>query len=200
MRAQAMRQVDFKYWHKMHIVRCGVNIDDMAVLTGPLRSTALTVNAVEQLESVRIFTVGRPSAEKGYFGLLEILGRLRAQGYIFAATIVGDGPSGQAIHEMVHDLSLDACVRLTGALSENETLLEIHGSDVMLLPSLMEGLPVVLLEALAMRKAVVASQVADIPELVTDGVYAFRLGSFGTTAASFTVRPSITPRFGESGV
>ena len=98
------------------------------------------------------------------------MGRLKNQGYEFAATIVGDGPSGQAIHEMVCDLSLSACVRFTGALSENETLLEIHGSDVMVLPSLMEGLPVVLLEALAMRKAVVASQVAGIPELVTDGL------------------------------
>ena len=170
MRAQAMRQVDFNHWHKMHIVRCGVNMDDMPVLAAPLPSTALTETVVEQLESVRIITVGRLSAEKGYFGLLEILGRLRDQGYEFAATIVGDGPSGQAIHEMARDLSLDACVRFTGALSENETLLEIHGSDVMVLPSLMEGLPVVLLEALAMRKAVVASQVAGIPELVTDGV------------------------------
>ena len=115
-------------------------------------------------DGIRLITVGRLSAEKGYFGLLEVLARLRDQGQVFTATIVGDGPSGQAIREKVAALSLDTHIRFTGALSEAETIAEIQASDVMVLPSLMEGLPVVLIEALAMRKAVVASQVAGIPE------------------------------------
>ena len=65
MRAQAMRQVDFKHWQKMHIVRCGVNIDDMPMPTAPQRSPALTGNAAERLEPVQIITVGRLSAERG---------------------------------------------------------------------------------------------------------------------------------------
>lgn len=161
MRAQAMRNVDFEHWQKMHIVRCGVDMDDMPVQ--PPRRGASP-------DGIRLITVGRLSAEKGYFGLLEVLARLRDQGQVFTATIVGDGPSGQAIREKVAALSLDPLIRFTGALSEPETIAEIQASDVMVLPSLMEGLPVVLIEALAMRKAVVASQVAGIPELLSEGV------------------------------
>ena len=163
MRAQAMRSVDVSCWGKMHIVRCGVDLDQLRIGGSP---------GVKRDASARVklITVGRLSAEKGYFGLLEVLARLQAEGCAFSATIVGDGPSGEAIRARVDALSLHDAVRFTGALSEAETLAEIRRNDVMVLPSLMEGLPVVLIEALAMQKAVVASCVAGIPELVAEGV------------------------------
>lgn len=171
MRAQAMRVVDFKHWDKMHIVRCGVDISRMPAELHPAEDRGRSLKEQSQFTStVRIITVGRLSAEKGYFGLLEVLARLNAQGASFSATIVGDGPSSDAIHAKTKSLGLGRLVRFTGALSESETLLEIQQSDIMVLPSLMEGLPVVLIEALAMRKAVVASQVAGIPELILEGV------------------------------
>lgn len=163
MRAQAMRSVDVNYWKKMHIVRCGVNLEQLG--TRGIPSDKRDASA-----TVKLITVGRLSAEKGYFGLLEVLSRLNAEGCAFSATIVGDGPSGEAIRARVDALSLNSTVRFTGALSEAETLAEIRRNDVMVLPSLMEGLPVVLIEALAMHKAVVASCVAGIPELVAPGV------------------------------
>jgi glycosyltransferase involved in cell wall biosynthesis len=171
MRAQAMRNVDVKHWHKMHIVHCGVDVDGMPVGADSTQDNGNSGMAQgSTAPSVRIITVGRLSAEKGYFGLLEVLARLNAKEAPFVATIVGDGPSGEAIHAKTRTLSLEHLVRFTGALSEQETLAEIQSHDVMVLPSLMEGLPVVLIEALAMRKAVVASQVAGIPELVCEGV------------------------------
>ena len=163
MRAQAMRCVDVRCWGKMHIVRCGVDLEQLC--TGGFQSDKRDASA-----TVKLITVGRLSAEKGYFGLLEVLSRLQAEGCTFSATIVGDGPSGEAIRARVDALSLHNVVRFTGALSEAETVAEIRRSDVMALPSLMEGLPVVLIEALAMQKAVVASCVAGIPELVAEGV------------------------------
>ncbi|MFN3620054.1 glycosyltransferase family 4 protein [Sphingorhabdus sp.] len=170
MRAQAMRAVDFQHWEKMHIIRCGVDVDRIQTVGDSLDASRRTIVEQGQAASVRIITVGRLSAEKGYFGLLEVLARLHAKGAVFTATIVGDGPSGDAIHATTKSLALDRVVRFTGALPEPETLWEIEQSDIMVLPSLMEGLPVVLIEALAMRKAVVASQVAGIPELVSEGV------------------------------
>lgn len=161
MRAQAMRNVAFQHWQKMRIVRCGVNIHD---LPAQLLSEDIDKGRV------RIITVGRLSAEKGYFGLLEVLSNLKGKGHAFSATIVGDGPTDQAIRDKVRDLSLGAHIRFTSALTESETLAEIQTSDIMVLPSLMEGLPVVLIEALAMRKAVVASHVAGIPELISEGL------------------------------
>ena len=89
---------------------------------------------------------------------------------INALSRLRDGPSGEAIRARLDALSLRDVIRFTGALPEAETLAEIRRNDVMVLPSLMEGLPVVLIEALAMQKAVVASCVAGIPELVFEGV------------------------------
>lgn len=170
MRAQAMRTVDFKHWGKMHIVRCGIDMKQIPREGEAVASSRPEKEQCDTASPVRIITVGRLSAEKGYFGLLGVLARLNAKGVAFSATIVGDGPSMEAIHANAKSLSLDHIVRFTGALSEAETLKEIRCSDIMVLPSLMEGLPVVLIEALAMRKAVVASQVAGIPELIGHGV------------------------------
>lgn len=163
MRAQAMRSVDVSCWKKMHIVHCGINLEQLSAGSPP-------VDKREASATVKIIAVGRLSAEKGYFGLLNVLSRLQHEGCAFSATIVGDGPSGEAIRARVDALSLQKVVRFTGALSEAETLAEIDLNDVMVLPSLMEGLPVVLIEALAMRKAVVASRVAGIPELISEGI------------------------------
>lgn len=162
MQAQAMRSVDFGHWSKMHIVRCGVNLSTMlSGISGDGQS--------DHDRPVKIICVGRLSAEKGYFGLVKVLAQLAADGHEFDTTIVGDGPSAAAIHAKVAALALHDKIHFTGGLSETETLAEISRSDIMVLPSLMEGLPVVLIEALAMRKAVVASQVAGIPELIIQG-------------------------------
>ena len=163
MQAQAMRAVNFEHWSKMHIVRCGV---DLSTIT----SFGTASEPSQEGENVKIICVGRLSAEKGYFGLLEVLARLAVEGISFAVTIVGDGPSAVAIQSKVTELNLDKNIRFTGALSEADTLAEINRSEILVLPSLMEGLPVVLIEALAMQKAVVASQVAGIPELISEGI------------------------------
>ena len=86
----------------------------------------------------------------------------------------GIGMSRQPAKVIIEPHRLDAAsyqqVRLLGALSEQATLNEIARADALVLPSLMEGLPVVLMEAMALGKPVIASCVAGIPELVHDGV------------------------------
>lgn len=162
MRAQAMRLVATSHWPKMHIIRCGI---DLSIL--PATKTAH--GRPDRSNNVNLLCVGRLSPEKGYFGLLDTLGHLAADGLDFSLTIVGDGPSADDIHAKVAALALTDRVRFTGALPETETLREISDCDIFILPSLMEGLPVVLIEALAMNKAVIASRVAGIPELIEDG-------------------------------
>ena len=66
-------------------------------------------------------------------------------------------------------MSISERVRFAGRLSEADTLGEIAKADILVLPSFMEGLPIVLMEAMAMGTAVIASRVAGIPELVDDG-------------------------------
>lgn len=159
MRAQAMRVVEPRHWEKMHIVRCGVDF------------RALPQVAQEPPGScVKIVFVGRISPEKGHFGLLAALSGLAEEGEDFHLTAVGDGPAMQQTRARVSELGLDARVSFTGALNEADALAKIADADVFVLPSLMEGLPVVLIEAMSLGKAVVASRVAGIPELVDDGV------------------------------
>lgn len=159
MRAQAMRIVAPKLWTKMHIVRCGLDFSSLPQPKEISRKGA----------SPRLVCVGRLSPEKGYHGLLRALDQLAGEGVDFELTIVGDGPSAAAVKTEVHDRGLTGRVRLAGSLSECATLNEIADADLLVLPSLMEGLPVVLMEAFALCRPVVASGVAGIPELVEDG-------------------------------
>lgn len=158
MRAQGMRKVESSEWGKFRIVRCGVD----------LRALPASPNA-RSSQGVRFICVGRLSAEKGYFGLLEAFSGVLSQGVAAQLAIVGEGPLRAEIEARLGHFGWADKVRLYGALSERETLQKIAESDILVLSSLMEGLPVVLMEAMALGKPVIASHVAGIPELVEDG-------------------------------
>jgi colanic acid/amylovoran biosynthesis glycosyltransferase len=83
--------------------------------------------------------------------------------------IVGDGPLRTELEAQANILGLADDVDFLGSLPEADTLLEISSSDVLVLPSFMEGLPIVLMEALGLGVPVVATRVAGIPELVEEG-------------------------------
>jgi glycosyltransferase involved in cell wall biosynthesis len=70
---------------------------------------------------------------------------------------------------IAEDLRISERVRFAGRLGERETLQRIAEADILVVSSFMEGLPIVLIEAMAMGTAVIASRVAGIPELVVDG-------------------------------
>lgn len=159
MRAQAMRVVDPRHWEKMHVVRCGVDFGALPAATERATRSCLS-----------IVVVGRISAEKGHCGLLDSLSALSEEGENFHLTVVGDGPAMVQTRDRVSELGLAERVTFTGALSEDEALQQVADADLFVLPSLMEGLPVVLIEAMALGKPVVASRIAGIPELVNDGV------------------------------
>lgn len=157
MRGQAMRLVEPSHWAKMHIVRCGIDIAELPVsgdgFDGP----------------PSLICIGRIAPEKGYFGLLEALAALVARGVNFSLVVVGDGPASQNVKGYAAELGLSDHIRFEGALPEAETLMALSQSELLVLPSLMEGLPVVLVEALALGRPVLASRVAGIPELVEEG-------------------------------
>lgn len=162
MQAQAMRLVNPAQWAKMHIIRCGI---DLAALP-----KAQKVRSARASTPPRLVSVGRLSPEKGYAGLLSALAALVAEGRDFALTIVGGGPAADAVREQAATLGLAEKIEFTGPLPERSTLARMAEADIFVLPSLMEGLPVVLIEALALQLPVVASRVAGIPELVEDDV------------------------------
>lgn len=155
-RAQAMRITPADQWHKFEIVRCGVPLSNIPDL-------------VPHEQPSRIVCVGRLSSEKGHAGLLDAFAHLRDRGILAQLILVGDGPEHDMLKRQCAGLGMSDAVNFVGRKDEQETLAEIARSDLLVLPSLMEGLPVVLMEAMALGVPVVASRVAGIPELIEDG-------------------------------
>jgi len=155
-RAQAMRTTCPEHWHKLSVVRCGLKLAAMPCRVPPSNAPP------------RVICVGRLSPEKGHLGLLEAFARVVGEGIEAQLVLVGDGRERPRIEQKIGELGLRQCVALKGRLDEESTLAEIAISDLLVLPSFMEGLPVVLMEAMALRVPVIAPRLAGIPELVVD--------------------------------
>jgi len=155
-RAQGMRLVTPDQWPKMHVVRCGLPFDRL-----PPRTS-------DGSNGKTLVCVGRLSPEKGQAGLLEALSQLRERQPEMILRLVGDGPDRQALETLAAELGVQDRVTFLGRMTEADTLAEIARSDILIVPSFMEGLPIVLMEAMALGVPVVASRVAGIPELVEE--------------------------------
>lgn len=106
---------------------------------------------------------------KGHHDLVEAMSRLRAERPGARCVMAGDGPERSRLEAQVHRLGLEGCVQFTGTLPETLKPVLLQLSDVVVLPSLSEGLPVVLLEAMAYGRPIVATDVGGTRELIEDG-------------------------------
>lgn len=153
-RSQAYRSVDPRHWPKLFINRCGLDLSRL-----PERKDRAG-------RRLKFLTVGRVSPEKGHYGLVEAFDAAVSEGLDAELRIVGDGPGMADIRDLVKQKGLADLVSLPGRVSEEQVLEEMSDADIFVMASFMEGLPVVLMEALAMRLPVIAPNVAGIPELV----------------------------------
>ncbi|MEW6251303.1 MAG: glycosyltransferase family 4 protein, partial [Planctomycetota bacterium] len=152
-RAQLMLLCPPEHWPKLHVVRCG-----LPPLDAPTRRRAGV--------RPRVLCVGRLSAEKGHQVLFQALSALRARGVDLDCTLVGDGPQRAALMAESTALGLSDRVRFAGGLELDQVLEHYGQADVLVLSSLSEGVPVVLMEAMALGCPVVATSVGGVPELV----------------------------------
>jgi glycosyltransferase involved in cell wall biosynthesis len=159
-RSQAMLFSDEAHWGKLRIVHCGVTPADYG--TRPRGAF-----------SGHLAFVGRLDAVKGVPLLLEAFATARARHPQARLTIAGDGPARARLEARTRALGLEGAVHFAGYLDEPAVARLLETSDMLVLPSFAEGLPVVLMEAFASRIPVIASQVAGVPELVEDGVSGF---------------------------
>jgi colanic acid/amylovoran biosynthesis glycosyltransferase len=157
-RAQAMRIVHPEHWRKFVIVRAG--IDPPSVAPVPRSAGARPI----------LMCVARLSPEKGHAGLIEAFSRLVAEGVDADLELLGEGPDRARIEQQIQSLGLSERVRLHGQVPEDQVLVAMTRATILVASSFMEGLPVVLMEALALGVPVVAPCVAGIPELVEHGV------------------------------
>ncbi|UJW82789.1 glycosyltransferase family 4 protein [Hydrogenophaga sp. SL48] len=156
-RSQLCRWVEPAHWKKISVVHCGLD-------EGYREAPALEFNPVR-----RFVCVGRLSSEKGQFVLIDALGELRRQGVEAELVLAGDGELRSAIERHCVQCGVADLVRITGWISGATVRKEIEASRALVLSSFAEGLPVVLMEAMACSRPVVATRVAGVPELVRDG-------------------------------
>lgn len=194
-RAQAMRTVPRSFWDKLHVVRCGLDIKQAASGTRAPRPEG---------GRVRLMCVARMSEEKGLPVLIAAMEHLVRDHANVELCLVGDGPERAVIEREIRSRNLDDRVQLTGALP-GEKLLDLYAAcDIFVLTSFMEGLPVVLMEAMAAGKPVVAPSVGGIPELVVHGETGLLFNPADSRALARQVQqllanPGLRARLGEAG-
>lgn len=156
-RSQLYRWVGHGHWHKLHVVHCGL---EPGFHAGP---------PAPPPEAPRLVCVGRLCEQKGQLLLVQAAGRLMQRGIDFELVLAGDGEMRGEVQALLDQLGLQARVRITGWISGDEVREQLLASRAFVLASFAEGLPVAIMEAMALRRPVIATAVAGIPELVRDG-------------------------------
>jgi glycosyltransferase involved in cell wall biosynthesis len=159
-RSQLCRWCEFEQWDKIKVVGCGV--DELFLDQDPSALPPIP-------EAPRFVCVGRLVPQKGQMLLLEAMAKLASEGVRIELTFAGDGALRPALEKRIAELNLSDRVRLGGWMSNEQVRAEMLNSRAMVLPSFAEGLPVVIMEALALHRPVVTTRIAGTPELVTDG-------------------------------
>lgn len=162
-RSQGMIFSDPVHWDKLKIIHCGVRPDRYGRTAGHAAGGA----------GKRIIFVGRLAAVKGVPVLLEAFARARATHPEAELVLVGDGAERPRITARAADLGLGSSVRFAGYLTQDQVADELAQADIFALPSFAEGVPVVLMEAMATGLPVIATRIAGIGELVEEGASGF---------------------------
>jgi glycosyltransferase involved in cell wall biosynthesis len=117
----------------------------------------------------RIFCAARLAPEKGFEFLLNAFKILMDKKYTLELRLAGDGPSRAALEAMGQHLGIMDHVRFLGFLDEPAVARELYSSDLFVLPSLAEGLPISAVEAMAVGVPVIATNIAGTSELIEHG-------------------------------
>lgn len=191
-RSQLFRWVEHSQWHKVKIVHCGLEAAFHAVAPVPVPAAP------------RLVCVGRLCEQKGQLLLIEAAHRLAGKGIGFELVLAGDGEIRAEVEALIAQHGLADRVRITGWISSEQVREEMLAARGLALPSFAEGLPVVIMEAMALRRPVLTTYVAGIPELVRPGEngWLFPAGSVEELTAAledFLAQPDeVLQRMGEA--
>ena len=153
-RSQLYRWCDRTYWSKIHIVHCALDKPFFERQITPVPQTN------------QLVCVGRLNEQKGHLILLEAAHQLALQRIDFKLVLVGDGELRSQIENLITQYNLQDRITITGWANNKQVRQHLIDSRAMLLASFAEGLPVVIMEALALGRPVVSTYIAGIPELV----------------------------------
>jgi colanic acid/amylovoran biosynthesis glycosyltransferase len=190
-RSQLMRWSAPGDWEKIKVVRCGV---DQAFLEA----------ADAPPDNATLCCVARLGPQKGLHILIEAVAQVAPERPDLRVVIVGDGPLRAQLEDQTKSLGVSDHVFFAGVAGGDAVRQHLLGARAFVLPSFAEGLPVVLMEALALRRPVITTWVAGIPELVDGAVgWLSPAGDVGALAdairAAFDTLPSKLAAMGDAG-
>jgi glycosyltransferase involved in cell wall biosynthesis len=153
-RSQLCRWADPADWERIEVVHCGIEPAKFdapsPVPDGPRRLVA----------------IGRLVEQKGQLALIKALSLTKENMHV---TLVGDGEMRGEIETMIAARGLSDRVTLTGWVDETRIKAELAAAHALVMPSFAEGLPMVIMEAMAAARPVIATYIAGTPELVQEG-------------------------------
>jgi glycosyltransferase involved in cell wall biosynthesis len=181
-------------WAKLRTVRSGIDVG------------AFSPDGADTARSgpLEVLNVAAMSPRKGQALLLDAVAALRSRGLDVRLTIVGDGPERAGLEARRAELGLAGHATFTGAVGHDEIHGHLRRADVFCLPSFAEGVPTVLMEAMASAVPVIATYIAGVPELVQDGhsgllVSAGRADALAEAIERLADDPSLRARLGAAG-
>ncbi len=140
------------------VVYTGLNLDEISFSKEYKRSQPL-----------KILSIGRAHWIKGYDYALQCCKLLKEKNVPFSYTIIG-GAGDEELQFLIHDLGLQDSVQLTGRMPQQEVFKQMKEASVLLMPSLEEGVPNVVVEAMAIGLPVISTDCGGVPELIVHAV------------------------------
>ena len=153
-RSQLSRWTPPENWPKLHVVHCGIEPGQFG------QTTAFPITP-------RLVAIGRMAGQKGFPLLIQAMAIAIKSAPTLHLTLVGDGELRGEIETAVQHHALGAHITLMGWQSESGVRAAIDQASALILPSFAEGLPVVVMEAMAAARPIIATAIAGLPELVT---------------------------------
>jgi colanic acid/amylovoran biosynthesis glycosyltransferase len=158
---------------KSFVIRCGMDIDHFHFVPP---QTKYSAHRNFQTQPLQLLAVARFVPKKGLPYLISAVNELQKAGVSAHLTLIGSGPLEKELKAQVSYLGLQDRVSFTGALATEKVESYMSQADIVVVPSMttdqgdMEGLPVVIMEAMACGTYVIATEHAGIPEIVIPGV------------------------------
>ncbi len=188
-----------KFW----LIRNGIDTKPFYRRTG-IEKAAIKREYELPLDKLIITCVANLRPPKGHEYLIQALHELKGESPDFLSLLVGDGPLRENLEKLVQTLKLEEQIRFLGSRDREEIPKILAITDIFVLPSLWEGLPTAIIEAMAAGCPVVATAVAGTPEVVIDGETGFLVASLDAEAFAGKIRlllrdESLRKQIGEAG-
>jgi glycosyltransferase involved in cell wall biosynthesis len=179
-RSQLYRWVSHEHWGKVHVVHCGVDDQFLSPAAEPFPAAP------------RLVSVGRLSEQKGQLLLVTAAAQLAKAGLDFELVLIGEGETRAEIEQYIDRHNLGRQVKLPGWMNGDQIRREMLASRALVMPSFAEGLPVVVMESLALERPVLSTYIAGIPELVAPGECGFLIPAGSVEALADAMRAVLT--------